>query len=66
MPAAPKNNPAADTAKMNLFIFIDTPMILPACSNVGRQALAAAIGRCNNSKHSAKYIFVKNIAPRFG
>jgi hypothetical protein len=32
MPAAAKNNPAADTAKMNLFVFIDTPTVLAAHS----------------------------------
>jgi hypothetical protein len=34
----------------------------------GCQALAAAIkgGSKNSSKHSAKYIFAKNIRPRLG
>jgi hypothetical protein len=51
MPAAPKNKPAADIAKMYLFIFIDTPMILPA-RMCGYHALAAAIRSENNSNHS--------------
>jgi hypothetical protein len=48
MPAAAKNNPAADTAKMNLFVFIDTPTVLATATPRSNVRLPGS--RCSNQR----------------